>query len=109
MLTSGPSKTPTRRHIVRQVIIRIVRSATQLLSLALIEAAVPILDWVDSVGVNVDQAEIMMAVQTVLFAGTVAALTWAETRWPVISRILSLNLADNSGLTGYQPRHARTA
>jgi hypothetical protein len=91
---------------MRQVIIRIVRSATQLTALAFVEAAVPILEWVDAAGVDVDQAQILMSVQTILFAGTVAALTWAENRWVIVSRILSWNLAETSGLDGYQPRRA---
>lgn len=93
---------------MRQVIIRVIRSAMQILTLALVQWAVPVLDWVESVGVNVDRTELLVAVETVLFAGTVWALTWLEERFPIVSRILSWNLADNSGLDGYQPRHLRT-
>jgi hypothetical protein len=102
------SSTPARRRIMRQVIIRIVRSASQILTLGLLQMAVPILDWINQIGVPVDQAEFLVAVETVLFAGTVAGLTWLEGRFPVVSRILSFNLADNSGIAGYQPRHLST-
>lgn len=93
---------------MRQVIIRIVRSSSQILTLAAIQWAVPILDWIETLGVDIDRTELLITVETVLFAGTVWLLTEAEERWPIISRILSWNLADNSGLDGYQPRHSRT-
>lgn len=90
---------------MRQVIIRVVRSAMQILTLALIQWAVPILDWVESLGVDVDRTELLVTVETVLFGAVVFVISEAEQRWPIISRVLSWNLADSSGLDGYQPRH----
>jgi hypothetical protein len=108
MLTAVRPYPDKEARIMRQVIIRIARSATQLLTLALITFATPLLDWVGAVGVDVDTAAILIAVETVLFGLIVGGLSWAEERWPVISRILSWNLADNSGLGGYLPRHSGT-
>jgi hypothetical protein len=90
---------------VREVLIRIIRSVTQLAVLAAFELATPILDWVEAAGVDPDSAALQASAQMILFGLVVFGLTEAEKRWPILSRILSWNLADASGIYGYVPRH----